>query len=70
MQLDIRIPIGSLFALLGLMLAGYGLASDSAVYQRSLGHNVNLVWGVVMLVTGIVFLALARRGREDVRRAT
>lgn len=64
MQLDIRIPIGSLFALLGLILVVHGMTTDAATYQRSLGHNVNLVWGLVMLATGILFLVLARRGRR------
>lgn len=62
MQLDIRLPIGALFTLLGVILTAYGLLSDAASYQRSLGHNVNLAWGVVILVFGVLFLALARRG--------
>ena len=62
MGLDIRIPIGSLFVLLGVLLAGYGLFSDPAIYQRSLGIDVNLWWGVVLLVFGFAMLALAWRG--------
>ena len=61
MGLDIRIPIGLMFALLGVLLAGYGAFSDRAIYARSLGMNVNLVWGLVLLVFGIVMLVLARR---------
>ena len=62
MNLDIRLPIGALFTLLGLVLTGYGLMSDSAVYQRSLGHNVNLWWGLVVLAFGALFLFLGRKG--------
>lgn len=69
MSLDIRLPIGMLFALLGLLLAGYGATSDPAIYQRSLGHNVNLVWGLALLVFGGVMLALGRRGTSSVRPA-
>lgn len=68
MGLDIRIPIGGLFVVLGALLAGYGLFSNPAIYQRSLGIDVNLWWGVVLLVFGIAMLALAwraaRRGRQ------
>jgi len=63
MRLDIRLPIGLMFGLFGLLLAGYGLAtSGSDLYQRSLGHNINLVWGVVLLVFGGAMLWLAWRG--------
>jgi hypothetical protein len=61
MGLDIRLPIGLLFSLLGLMLVGYGLLSDPSIYARSLGVNINLVWGIVLLVFGASMLALWRR---------
>jgi hypothetical protein len=35
--------------------------SDRAIYARSLGMNVNLWWGLVLLVFGIVMLLLSRR---------
>lgn len=62
MKLDIRFPIGALFTLLGLILTLYGALGDSAMYARSLGHNVNLTWGLVMLTFGLVVLLYARRG--------
>ena len=62
MGLDIRLPIGLMFTLFGLLLVVYGLASDKAIYQRSLGININLGWGVVLLVFGVVMLLLGRRG--------
>lgn len=64
MEFDIRLPIGLLFTLLGIILSIYGLLSDPAVYRvRSLGVNINLGWGVVMLIFGLIMLALARRSR-------
>jgi hypothetical protein len=56
--LDIRAPIGGLFTLLGLMLAGYGLVGSD---RAASGTNVNLWWGVVMVVFGLLMLYLARR---------
>ena len=60
--MDIRAPIGGLFTLLGLMLAGYGLAAGSrTVSDVAPVTNVNLWWGIVMLLFGVVMLLLARR---------
>ena len=61
MGLDIRLPIGGLFSILGLLLAGYGLVSDRGIYVRSLGINVNLWWGVALLAFGVVMVVLGRR---------
>lgn len=60
--IDIRYPIGALFSALGLLIGGYGIATrgDVARYAPLDGLNVNLWWGVVMLVFGILCLALAR----------
>jgi hypothetical protein len=60
-QLDVRIPIGGMFAVIGAILTGYGLVSGDAIYQRSLGINVNLWWGLVLLAFGLVMLAFAYR---------
>jgi hypothetical protein len=61
--LDIRAPIGGLFTVLGAMLAGYGLFATRSGRSSDLssGVNVNLWWGLVMLVFGIVLLLMARR---------
>jgi hypothetical protein len=61
MGLDIRLPIGGLFSILGVLLAGYGLLSDRGIYVRSLGINVNLWWGLALLVFGVVMVVLGRR---------
>jgi hypothetical protein len=68
MKLDVRMPIGLMFALFGAILTVYGLVSPGAIYDRSLGVNVNLWWGLVLLVFGAVMLGFAvrsaRRGRS------
>ena len=61
MGLDIRWPIGIMFSLIGVLLVVYGAAtgSDAELYKRSLDLNINLRWGLVLLVFGAAMLALA-----------
>ena len=60
--LDIRAPIGGLFTLLGVLLVGYGLVAGSPSAATGAPEtNVNLWWGLVMMVFGILMLLLARR---------
>jgi hypothetical protein len=63
MQLDIRVPIGLMFALLGAILTIYGLVTGSttAFYQKSLDININLWCGLIYLAFAAVMLILARR---------
>jgi hypothetical protein len=63
MGLDVRLPIGLLFGAMGIALALYGLVSDAAIYEKSLGVNVNLLWGVVLLVFGALMLFLGLRNK-------
>ena len=64
MGLDIRWPIGLMFSLIGVLLTGYGAmtSSDAELYKRSLDININLCWGLVLLVFGVIMLILAWRG--------
>ena len=63
MGLDIRWPIGLMFTLIGALLAidGAVVKSDHAL---SLGININLIWGIILLVFGVLMLAGAARGRK------
>ncbi len=64
--MDIRIPIGLLFVVLGLILAAFGVATlqDTELYARSLGRNVNLWTGLLMLVFGMVMLLFPYLARK------
>jgi hypothetical protein len=63
--MDIRAPIGGLFTLLGLMLAGYGLMAGSRTTSDVAPvTNINLWWGIVMVVFGLLMLALSRRSMK------
>jgi peptidoglycan/LPS O-acetylase OafA/YrhL len=66
MGLDLRWPIGLLFSLVGALLVIYGAVttSDPEVYRRSLDINVNLLWGLVVLVFGASMLMAALRARR------
>jgi len=64
MNLDLRLPMGLMFTAFGALLVLFGLVSDRTIYAKSLGINVNLWWGLVLLAFGMVMLGLARRGRR------
>lgn len=58
--LDIRVPIGLMFLVKGILLAVYGLvAADESMRD---GVNINLVWGGVLIVFSCVMLFLGRKG--------
>jgi hypothetical protein len=61
MGLDLRIPIGLLFGIFGVLLLAYGLGTSPEIYRQSLGVNINAWWGLVMLVFGLFMLGLAWR---------
>jgi hypothetical protein len=65
MGLDIRIPLGLMFLVTGGLMAVYGLFTrGSAIYAKSLDMNVNLIWGGVMFVFGLVVYIMGRRPRR------
>jgi hypothetical protein len=63
MGLDIRWPIGLMFSLIGVLLTGYGVLKRSA--SISLDININLIWGIVLLVFGVGMLLGAMRGSKN-----
>jgi hypothetical protein len=69
MGLDIRLPIGTMFGLLGALLTVYGVIADKEIYDRSLGINVNLWWGLILFFFGAAMFWLGRRGTSSVRPA-
>ena len=67
MPLDIRVPIGVMMGLMGLMLVGYGILGPHEIYARSLGININLLWGSVLVVFAVVMLVLGLRRKDAAR---
>ncbi len=65
MSLDLRIPMGMMFTLVGLILVAFGIATNgSPIYNSSLGINANLWWGLVLFVFGVTMLTLGRRSQK------
>jgi hypothetical protein len=62
MGLDIRWPIGLMFSLIGLLLVIEGVVNGAS--EQSLGININLWWGIILLVFGALMLLGAARGRK------
>jgi len=65
MSLDLRVPMGLMFTLVGVILSAFGLATNGneKMYAASLGINANLWWGLVLLVFGLTMFLLGRRSQ-------
>ncbi len=61
MGLDIRWPIGIIFSIYGVIMIVYGALADPAIFERSMGVNIDVWWGAAMLVFGLFMGALALR---------
>ena len=63
MGLDIRIPLGLIFLFIGGLMSVYGLITrnSAAIYEKSMGINLNLTWGLIMFLFGLVMYLGGRR---------
>lgn len=62
MGLDIRLPLGLIFLIVGGIMTVFGFVTrNTAIYDRSLGVNLNLGWGLIMFVFGLVMYIVGRR---------
>lgn len=63
-MLDVRLPIGWLFIVLGVMLAGYGYVNPPVESFNfgtlSLPLNLNVPWGILMAIFGLIMVSLAK----------
>lgn len=71
MGINIKLPIGLLFLILGILLTIFGLAtiSDPGMYAKSLGININLWTGLAMMVVALVLLGSLFFERKALKRA-
>jgi multisubunit Na+/H+ antiporter MnhG subunit len=64
MGLDIRIPLGLIFLITGGIISLYGFVTrNSDIYEKSMGINLNLTWGAIMFVFGLIMFLVGRRQR-------
>jgi hypothetical protein len=65
-MVDIRIPIGLMFTIIGILISVFGLAtmSDSEMYHKSLDINVNIIMGVLMSLFGLIMLYFERKKKK------
>ena len=65
-MVDIRIPIGLMFSIVVVLITGFGFftMSNTEMYHKSLGINVNIIMGIVMLAFGLIFLFFAFRKKK------
>lgn len=61
---DLKIPLGSLLGFYGVLLLLYGIFGPSEIYQKCLCLNVNLGWGILMIVVSFPFLLSAYAGKK------
>ena len=61
MNFDLRLPLGLIFTLYGIILVGTGLLSSPEMIRQTLGQNVTLTWGFVQLLFGLTMLFLSRK---------
>jgi hypothetical protein len=62
--MDVRVPMGVMFVILGAILVVTGFRTDADQLQQTLGINLNLWWGLLILLFGLVMLLLAAVGRR------
>ena len=65
MNFDLRLPVGLMFTIFGLILVGVGLLGGPELSEKSLGINMNLWWGLFQLVFGLLMLFFANRARKN-----
>ena len=70
MNLDLRIPMGMMFAMIGAVVMAFGLAVHNRpdLAARIPYAAADLWWGLVVLVFGMIVLALGRRGQGRIEQ--
>jgi len=64
MSFDLRIPIGLMFGLYGILLTAYGLFGNAEYNKKSLGINIDMTWGLFLLIFGALMLFFAWNGAK------
>jgi len=67
MGLDIRIPLGLVFLIIGGMMGVYGIFTNgnTEMYEKSLGMNINLIWGGLMFAFGLIMFLFGKFSKQQ-----
>ncbi len=70
MNLDLRLPMGLMLSITGIILLSFGLATRTRpeLYARSFGINANLWWGWVVFLVGLIVVGIGRRGQGRIEQ--
>lgn len=71
MNLDLRLPMGMMFSMIGAVLLAFGLATRTRpeIYTRSFGIDANIWWGLVVLLFGLIAIGMGRRGQGRIEQS-
>jgi hypothetical protein len=61
MGLDIRVPLGLVFLIIGGIMGIFATHGNTAMYEKSLGVNINLIWGSLMFAFGAIMFFFGKR---------
>jgi hypothetical protein len=70
MNLDLRIPMGLMFTSTGAIMTTWGIKTldDTTLYEKSLGINANLWWGLVLLAFGLTMYIVGQRSQRRLKK--
>ncbi len=57
MGIDIKLPIGIFFSILGFVVMLSGILKKGEVLEK-LGFNFNLYWGIFIFIFGVIMVTL------------
>ncbi len=66
-MMDLRLPIGIFFVLVGIIMTAYGVVSPHDIPNITEKVNINLYWGIVLLVFGIPMTIFGWRAEAKAR---
>jgi len=66
MRLDIKLPIGLIFSIIGIILIIPGIIDKQKILDK-LQFNFNLWWGLIILIFGLAMLItyFIKRKKDD-----
>ncbi len=67
MGLDLRVPIGMMFGMIGILLVVIGVVTKPDA--KTLGVNINLWWGLVLIAFAVFMLLTARHAAAKAKAA-